>query len=152
MKQGMENMNRSKMIRDNRLIGIQQETLADRVMGRKGLTAAQAYMLHYILQHSEEGTSLTAMHREFGYSKAALSSSLKSLRQKGYVRVERCPEDDRRKRLFATEQGCALKTFLEDSTHLICDRIYAGLSPSEWAELDRLQKKVRRNLSANEMK
>ena len=29
----MENMNRSKMIRDNRLIGIQQETLADRVMG-----------------------------------------------------------------------------------------------------------------------
>lgn len=41
----MENMNRSKMIRDNRLIGIQQETLADRVMGRKGLTAAQAYML-----------------------------------------------------------------------------------------------------------
>ena len=36
MKQGMENMNRSKMIRDNRLIGIQQETLADRVMGRKG--------------------------------------------------------------------------------------------------------------------
>lgn len=47
-------MNRSKMIRDNRLIGIQQETLADRVMGRKGLTAAQAYMLHYILQHSEE--------------------------------------------------------------------------------------------------
>ncbi len=30
-------MNRSKMIRDNRLIGIQQETLADRVMGRKGL-------------------------------------------------------------------------------------------------------------------
>ena len=113
MKQGMENMNRSKMIRDNRLIGIQQETLADRVMGR---------------------------------------SSLKSLRQKGYVRVERCPEDDRRKRLFATEQGCALKTFLEDSTHLICDRIYAGLSPSELAELDRLQKKVRRNLSANEMK
>ena len=47
----MENMNRSKMIRDNRLIGIQQETLADRVMGRKGLTAAQAYMLPYLLQH-----------------------------------------------------------------------------------------------------
>ena len=117
----MENMNRSKMIRDNRLIGMQQETR-------------------------------TAMHREFGYSRAALSSSLKSLRQKGYVRVERCPEDDRRKRLFATEQGCALKTFLEDSTHLICDRIYAGLSPSELAELDRLQKKVRRNPSANEMK
>lgn len=45
-----------------------------------------------------------------------------------------------------------MKTFLEDSTHLICDRIYAGLSPSELAELDRLQKKVRRNLSANEMK
>ena len=41
----MENMNRSKMIRDNRLIGIQQETLADRVMGRKGLTAAAGVYL-----------------------------------------------------------------------------------------------------------
>ena len=93
------------MARDNRLIGIQQEKLADRVRGRKGLTAAQAFMLWYILRHAEEGTSLTAMHREFGYSKAAISSSLKNLREKGYVRMERCLEDDRRKLLFATEAG-----------------------------------------------
>ena len=125
---------RSRMARDNRLIGIQQEKLADRVMGRKGLTAAQAFMLWYILRHAEEGTSLTAMHREFGYSKAAISSSLKNLREKGYVRMERCLEDDRRKLLFATEAGRQLEGFIETSADWIC----------------RLQKKMHRNLAAGE--
>ena len=141
---------RSRMARDNRLIGIQQEKLADRVMGRKGLTAAQAFMLWYILRHAEEGTSLTAMHREFGYSKAAISSSLKNLREKGYVRMERCLEDDRRKLLFATEAGRQLEGFIETSADRICRQVYAGFSPAELRELDRLQKKMRRNLAAGQ--
>ena len=85
---------RSAMVRDNRQISIQLELLANRVMAQKGLTTIQAHMLLYILAHSAQGTSLTDIHREFGYSMAALSGLVKRLAEKGYVRVEPCVRDE----------------------------------------------------------
>lgn len=142
-------VDRDAITRDNRQISIQLELRANEELSREGLTAMQAHMLRYILRHSGEGTSLTAIHREFGYSMAALSSLLKRLREKGYVRVERCVGDDRRKLLFATEKGCQLQETLDRSMEVLQDRLYDQFSLEELDQLDRMQKKLLRNLAPN---
>ena len=138
---------RSAMVRDNRQISIQLELLANRVMAQKGLTTIQAHMLLYILAHSAQGTSLTDIHREFGYSMAALSGLVKRLREKGYVRVEPGVQDDRRKLLFGTRKGEEVRDFLDRTILRAQDQLYREFSAQELAELDRLQKKMLHNLS-----
>ena len=129
---------RSAMVRDNRQISIQLELLANRVMAQKGLTTIQAHMLLYILAHSAQGTSLTDIHREFGYSMAALSGLVKRLREKGYVRG---------KLLFGTRKGEEVRDFLDRTILRAQDQLYREFSAQELAELDRLQKKMLHNLS-----
>ena len=65
-------VNRSVLIQENRQINIQLEQSGNRAMAQKGLTAIQAHILLYILDHSDRGISLTDIHREFGYSMAAM--------------------------------------------------------------------------------
>ena len=140
-------VDRSTLIRENRQIMLQMEQLANRAMARKGLTLVQAHMLLFILRHSEEGTSLTEIHRKFGYSMAALSGLVKRLREKGYVRVEPCAQDDRRKLLFGTEKGEQVRMFLDQSISAAQSQIYGGFSEEELEQLDRMQKRVLRNLA-----
>ena len=140
-------IDRSALVRDNRQISFQLEQAVNRAMVQKGLTGIQAHLLLYILAHSERGTSLTDIHRDFGYSMAALSGLVKRLREKGYVRVEPCAQDDRRKLLFGTEKGAEVRLFLDHAILQAQDRLYDGFSQEELVTLDRLQKKILRNLS-----
>ena len=143
----MAELDREQILRDNRRICIQMEQWANASLAHRELTAIQAQILLYILAPSDQGTSLTALHRDFGYSMAALSSMLKRLKEKGYVRVEHCAGDDRRKLLFATEKATQLQTFLSQTTGQIQHRLYDCFSQEELATLDRLQKKLLNNLS-----
>lgn len=139
---------RTVMMQENRQIHIQIEQMGNRAMAQKGLTAIQAQVLLYILNHAEQGVSLTDIHREFRYSMAALSELVKRLREKNYVRVERCARDDRRKLLLGTEKGKEVRAFLDRAISETQDQLYSGFSREELAVLDRLQKKMLRNLSA----
>ena len=141
-------IDRSELIRVNRQINIQMERAANQIIAQKGLTGIQAHLLLYILAHSERGTSLTDIHREFGYSMAALSGLVKRLRETDYVRAEPCARDDRKKLLFGTEKGAQVQEFLDGAILQAQDRLYDGFSQEELAALDRLQKKMLRNLSA----
>ena len=136
-----------QVLRENRWICIQMEQYVNRCLAPVDLTATQAYILLYILRHSDQGTSLTAIHREFGYSMPTLSGMLKRLRSKGYVRVEHCDGDDRRKLLFGTRKGEEVRDFLDRTILRAQDQLYREFSAQELAELDRLQKKMLHNLS-----
>ena len=92
-----------EMVRDSRCISIQLNARADRALSQQGLTGVQARVLLYILKHSNTGVSLTELHRDLNFSMAAASGLIKRLREKGYVRVESCLLDERRKLLYATE-------------------------------------------------
>ena len=140
-------IDRSELVRDNRQISFQLEHAASRALAQKGLTGTQGHMLLYILAHSEGGTSLTDIHRDMGYSMAALSGIVKRLREKDYVRVEPCAQDDRRKLLFGTGKGEEVREFLDRAIAQAQDRIYEGFSPEELAALDRMQKRMLWNLS-----
>ena len=143
----MAELDREQILRDNRRICIQMEQWANASLAHRGLTATQAQILMFILSRSGQGTSLTAIHQEFGGSMAALSSMVKRLKEKGYVRVEQCAGDDRRKLLFATEKAKEVEEFLSHATRQIRQRLYSCFSQEELSTLDRLQKKMLSNLS-----
>lgn len=137
-----------QILRENRWICVQMEQYVNRCLAPVGLTAIQAYILLYILRHSDQGTSLTAIHREFGYSMPTLSGMLKRLRSKGYVRVEHCDGDDRRKLLFGTEKGQQVHTYLDRSIRRVQDRLCDHFTQEELNTLSYLQGKMLENLSA----
>ena len=143
----MDAVDLNALTRDNRQICIQMEQLANRSMLQVGLTAIQASILLYILDHSDRGTSLTAIHREFGYSMAALCGLIKRLREKGYVRVEQYDGDNRCKLLLSTEKALQIKDFLDQSIQQVQHQLYDRFTQSELIALHKLQKKMMRNLS-----
>ena len=141
-------VDRSRLARDSRKICIQMEQATNRYLASADVTGVQAQMLLYILRYAEEGASVTDLHQVSGYSKATISNLIKRLREKGYVRVEPCREDDRRKLLFSTEKGRRAQAFLRDSIRGAEDLLYQGFSAEELSTLDRMQRRMIHNLSS----
>ena len=131
---------RSRLARDNRQICIQMERMANYYLAASDVTGVQAQMLLYILRHSETGVSVTDLHQISGYSKATISNLVKRLREKGYIRVEACEQDDRRRLLFSTEKGRRIQALLAASIREVENSLYRGLSAEELSTLDQLQK------------
>ena len=142
----MEEIDRGRLSQTCRQICVQTERLVNRVLDRAELTAVQAYVLRYIFCRAQGGTSLTELHRSFGCSMATLSSVVKRLREKGYVRAECCTGDDRCKLLFATEKGQRVHADLDSAVRAAEQRIYGCFSTEELLTLDRLQRKLLKNL------
>ena len=140
-------VDRTEMIRVNRQINIQLERAATQTIAQKGLTGIQGHLLLCILEHSDRGMSLTDIHREFGYSMAALCGLIKRLREKGYVRVEQCDGDNRCKVLFSTEKAMQIKDFLDQSIQQIQHQLYDHFTQTELITLHQLQGKMMQNLS-----
>ena len=65
------------------------------------------------------------------------------------VQAQPCRQDDRRRLLFGTEKGLALQEFLIASIRAAHDRLYRDFTQEELSELDRLQKKMLRNLAGS---
>lgn len=142
----MEEIDHGHLSQTCRQICVQTERLVNRVLDREELTAVQAYVLRFILCRTQRGTSLTELHRAFGCSMATLSSVVKRLREKGYVRAECCAGDDRCKLLFATEKGHLVYTDLDSAVRAAEQKIYSCFSAEELRTLDRLQQKLLNNL------
>ena len=86
----MATFDQERILRDNRRISIQMEQLVNSALAPWGMTAAQTQILLYVLRHSQEGTTLTQIHREFGYSMASLSGIIKRLKEKGFAAQADC--------------------------------------------------------------
>ena len=86
-----------EMLRDSRRISNQLHRRGSRALAEQGITDVQARVILYLLKHADTGASLTDVHRELHFSMAAASGLIKRLREKGYIRVEACALDERRK-------------------------------------------------------
>ena len=131
----------------NRQISIRMEQFTDRLVEQTGLSTAQAHLLMRILHHGQEGTTLTELHRQCGYSMAALSNILKRLRQGGYVVAQTTEADNRCKRLFATEQAEQARAALDRALEKSCEAAFRGFSEEELCQLEALQKRLLQNLA-----
>ena len=143
----MKKVDQSRLLRNNRWICIKMEQCANRALAPMGLTTVQAHLLFFILDHGGEGISLTSIHRTFGYSMATLSGMLKRLREKGYIRVEHCAGDDRRKLLFGTEKSQRDRADLERVIGMSERELYGCFSQEELVAMDVMQQKLLQHLS-----
>ena len=142
----MEEIDHGRLSQTCRQICVQTERLVNRALDQGELTAVQACTLRFILCRTQQGTSPTEIHKAFGCSMATLSSVVKRLREKGYVRAECCAGDDRCKLLFATEKGQRVHADLDSAVRAAEQRIYGCFSTEELLTLDRLQRKLLKNL------
>lgn len=139
-----------EMIKDSRRISILLQACGTKVLAGYDLTDVQARVLLYVLEHADKGASLTKMHRELNFSMASASGIIKRLREKGYVRVEGCLLDERKKLIFATEKGSAVREVMNSSLRSLPELLYRGFTADELRALDRLQKRMLENLSLSE--
>ena len=138
----MATFDQERILRDNRRISIQMEQLVNSALAPWGMTAAQTQILLYVLRHSQEGTTLTQIHREFGYSMASLSGIIKRLKEKGFVRTEHWDGDERRKLIVATSSALELQQRLDRSSAQVRQRLWRCFTPQELHDLDCLQRKL----------
>ena len=141
-------VDRRALALQNRQISIRMEQLTDRMVERTGLSTAQAHLLMRILRYGPEGTTLTELHRQCGYSMAALSNILKRLRKGGYVRAETTETDNRCKRLYATEQALQARNALDRALQGSCEAAFEGFSEEELCQLEAMQKRLLQNLAS----
>lgn len=139
-----------EMLRDSRRISNRLHRRGSRALAEQGVTDVQARVILYLLKHADTGASLTDVHRELHFSMAAASGLIKRLREKGYIRVEACALDERRKLLYVTEKGSRVREVLDSTLKAIPDLLYRGFTEEEVATLHRLQKKMLRNLEQSE--
>ena len=139
-----------EMLRDSRCISNQLHRRGSRALAERGITDVQARVILYLLKHADTGASLTDVHRELHFSMAAASGLIKRLREKGYIRVEACALDERRKLLYVTEKGSRVREVLDSTLKAIPDQLYRGFTEEEVATLHRLQKKMLQNLEQSE--
>ncbi|HIS66566.1 MAG TPA: winged helix DNA-binding protein [Candidatus Scatomorpha merdipullorum] len=139
-----------EMLRDSRCISNRLHRRGSRALAEQGVTDVQARVILYLLKHADTGASLTDVHRELHFSMAAASGLIKRLREKGYIRVEACALDERRKLLYVTEKGSRVREVLDSTLRAIPYQLYRGFTEEEVATLHRLQKKMLRNLEQSE--
>ena len=137
---------------ESRMVNIRWKQKADALLEGEHLSAAPAYLLWRLLRHGDGGSFISSLCQVSGLASPTLSRMVKRLQEDGYVRMDACPGDGRRKLLVCTEKARRLQPFLEDRFRQMQAALYRDFSRQELDQLDRLQKKMLRNLSADDTK
>lgn len=127
-------------------LSIRLEACLNQAAALHGLTAAQAQVLAYVLEHSEEGVCATEMYRALGLSKPSISALVKKLKGKGYVYIRNAENDDRQKLILATPQGRALGKGIFQTLKQLQAKICSGLKTEELRALQSVQHKMLLNV------
>ena len=82
-------------------------------MRQMDLSPTQGVLLHYLLAHKGRDIYGVDLHEKLGLSRSSVSSTLKSLKQKGFLKLQENPQDDRKKRIVLTPKAY-------DTEQMIC--------------------------------
>lgn len=116
----------------NILLLLKQLSLALEVYGREQLkwlelSPSQVMALHYLLSRKGHSVCATELHETFGVSKPAVSAILKGLRQKGYLKLQLSPQDDRKKQIILTQKAYQMEpqiaASLAQQQERVCRRV-----------------------------
>lgn len=79
------------------------------------LTPTQSILLQYLLAHKGQEICGVDLHTTLKISKSSVSSTLKALKQKGYVNLREDPMDDRKKQILLTEKAYNAEQLIQSS-------------------------------------
>ncbi len=136
----MELARKMKMIDDC----VKRKANAD--LEQMDLTLAQHHTLVFLVLRKDHTAELKEIEREFKVSQPTVAGIAQRLEAKGYVESVRHPTDKRVKMLRLTDQGEELCRRSWEKMKARGDRMTAGLTEEELAELDRLLDIVYHNI------
>jgi DNA-binding MarR family transcriptional regulator len=123
-----------------RWIGWAQRKSAEDWIRERELTHEQAFVLGFLTQNP--GSIQRDIARMTRTSAASVSSLLQGLERRGLVERRTEGGDERRKRVFATEEGSALISGFEEAVAAVDEGILAPLDATERATLLALLQKI----------
>jgi MarR family transcriptional repressor of mepA len=83
-----------------------------------------------------------------GIKASSVSSLVRNLEQKGFIRCERLPQDTRNKQVMLTEKGMELQHVLESARDKAEEELVKGLDEGQQALLKQCLRQVLSNLEA----
>lgn len=118
-------------------------------LAHNDITAAQSHVLMMILREQEKKQGAvypSDIQRKLHISGATVSGLVKKLRQNGYLTLEGCDTDERRRGLLVTEKALTHKAEIESCMSSIEDRAFKGFSEEELDSLHSLIRRMAENL------
>jgi len=115
-----------------------------------GLTGAEGDILFHLL--SSDDISQETLAEQLDIGKAAISRTVGSLLEKGYVHRQRLEEDSRAYRVTLTPKARKIGIQIEQAYRNVYNVALTGVDESEFFGFDRFLEVVRRNLDEWESK
>lgn len=116
-----------------------------RALGNTSLSLSDYDMIHTV-QH-RPGITQEALRRKYAQDKSTIARRAAKLEAGGYIVRRTDPEDGRRKQLFITEKGAAVRDAKVEAEAFFFEWLTADLTPEELAALcpllDRIQLRSR---------
>lgn len=103
-----------------KLLHVSLEQFGKMQMQDIDLSPTQGIILHYLLTNKDREIYGVNLYTSLGISKSSVSSTLKALKQKGYLRLEGNPMDDRKKKIILTDKAYDMESLIH--TNLIAQQ------------------------------
>lgn len=101
----------------------------DRCFANYDVTYPQSRVLTRLFSQMDKGdVNQRDLEYALGIKASSVSSLVRNLEQKGFIRCERLPQDTRNKRVILTEKGLEVQKVLADARHRAEENMIKGLS------------------------
>lgn len=102
------------------------------------ISPAQGIVLQYLLSQKSQAMYAVDLHAALGISKSTISSTLRGLKQKGYLIMTENPADDRKKQIVLTDKAFDMKKTIDASLQEQQKQLCKAISPQrlKWLEDD----------------
>lgn len=121
------------------------ENIISHKLAHNDITAAQSHVLMFIL-HQEGDVYSSDIQKKLHISGATVSGLLKKLRANGYITLEGCDTDERRRRIIVTQKAHTHHDEISDCMSGIEDKAFRGFTDEETDTLLMLIKRMADNL------
>lgn len=120
----------------------------DRLYANYDITYPQSRVLTRLFSKLDKGdVNQRDLEYALGIKASSVSSLVRNLEQKGFVRCERVPEDTRNKRVILTEKGMEVRCLLDNARDQAEVALVKGLSDEQREIMGACLRQVLKNLS-----
>lgn len=120
----------------------------DRLFADYDITYPQSRVLTRLFSQLDKGdVNQRDLEYALGIKASSVSSLVRNLEQKGFVRCERVAEDTRNKRVILTEKGLEVRDLLDNARDQAEDALVRGLSQEQQENMRAYLRQVLENLS-----
>ena len=127
----------------------------NRLYDQVGITYPQSRLLTYLYRKEElaeagepNNVNQRELERALGIKASSVSSLVRNLEAKGFIKSERIESDTRNKRILLTEKAYEIDAVIDQAVNQTEEALISGMSPEEVATLLGLLRMLMNNVKA----